>query len=462
MILSPLVETSLFLACLAGLVLLSLRGRRQFLFGVGFLLPLMVPRLTLAVGVDWYKILAPLAIALAVLLRPGGVGLRASRARSFGWILLYACVVTTVWIWAEYGWLQRYRFALAMGLSGAQAEYKMPVQLGSFLGQILILFIVPLWARDARDAWGAVWGFFAGCASSSVAGLVGIIFLGAGTLNGAASRGTFEVEGGRIIRIGGLSGEPKFLAAALCSVFFFAISQSAFGEPNRRHAMRVAAGTSLVAIFMTFSASAFGALALGLLVFLMILVRRMRGTQLASVLTLGAVMAFGVSSTALLSEAVQEAIYVKVFGDKTNLDEMKDAYVFYAYADNPEYLPVGFGLGGGDLAVMPYVDYVHLKYERTPTPSFTATRLFGDLGISGLAILWSTLLGWAMHLKRNGHFWLTVFTVCGLFSVMLTSMSGLSGYLFLVGAALVLGYQTHEALDGPSDGEARETCGEQE
>ncbi len=438
MILSPLSESTLFALCFGTLIALAFLNRRRFLFGVGFMLPMMVPRLTLAVGVDWYKVLGPMAIGLAILARPNGVGIQRSGAKLFWWFIGYTSLLTLVWIWAEYGWLQRYRFAFAMGLSGAQAEYKMPVQLGSFLGQILILFAVPLWAKTLEDAWGAVWGFLSGTLFSSLAGFVSMLVLGAGTLNVDPVRGTFEVDGNTIRRLGGLSGEPKFLAASIVSVVLFGVTQWAFGDARLRPKMRVIAFFGLIALFLTYSASAFGGMALGLLVFAAFLIRYLRGTQIASAIVVGGALTLAVSSTALLSGAVQEAIYDKIFSDQTDLGELKDAYVFYAYEDNPEYIPVGFGVGGGDLAVMPYVDYVHLKYERTPTPSFTGTRLLGDLGLAGISILWANVIAWALALRRSGRLGLSVFTVSAASAIMLTSMVGLSGFLFLVGAALCI------------------------
>lgn len=437
MILSAGLESAIFALLFVAVLFCAATNRARFLWMTGFLLPMMVPRLTLSVGVDWFKVLGPLGIILALILRPRGVGVAKSQSSGFYWFVAYITILTLVWMWIEYAFLQRYRFAHAMGLSGAQADYKMPVQLGSFVGQILVVFVPPLWARTRKEAWSAIRGFIAGCMTSCVAGLLGMVFLGAGTLNGAASRGTFMVDGSRFIRLGGLSGEPKFLAASLAVVLFFSVSQWAFGTGSERKRMGLLALVTLGMIFATYSASTWGGVSVGGVIFLFYLLRHLRGTQMAGLLTLGVALVLAISSTAMLSGAVQQAIYEKVFGENSNIEEMKDLYVVYAFQDMPQYLPIGFGLGGGDLAVMPYVGYVHLKYERTPTPSFTGFRMLGDLGLIGLALFHAQVATWSRTVGRE-NLAFRVFILCSGVALMLTSQAGLGGFLFVAGAALAV------------------------
>ncbi|MCA9644513.1 MAG: hypothetical protein KC492_27665, partial [Myxococcales bacterium] len=113
-----MIESGVFILMLAALVLSALLAPRAFVFLLGLTIPLIVPRLGVAVSVDWYKIVGPIAIALAVFRRRRSISVWDTGANWALVLIVYAVLVTSVWMYLEYEYLERYRLAVAMELGG--------------------------------------------------------------------------------------------------------------------------------------------------------------------------------------------------------------------------------------------------------------------------------------------------------------------------------------------------------
>lgn len=456
--LSPTVELALFLAVFVALCGAPFFSVRAFLFGLGFVLPMMLPRLEIGVGVDWYKIVGPLAIALAPVARARGVGLSRSNLRPFLLFVAYAVLVSGIWMFVEYNFLQRYRLAAAMEMGGgvAQYKYKMPVQLGSFLGQLMAVFAVPLWARDARQARAAISGVLVGCGVSAIAGALHAALRGSGTVNTPELTASLTLGGVDLNRLGGLSGEPKLLGAALAVVLVYLLAHQLMGEAQKARTNIGLFLAGSLALFWTYSTSAWAAATLGIFATVFLSLRRVKASRFATVIVLAAGAAIVAASVGVIGTILDSRVTDRVVGENSELGLQKDAYVFEAFRDNPWDAIFGYGLGGGDFAVIPYVEWLHLKYKRTPTPGVAIVRILGDLGSVGLAILAGVGLWWRKRTLVAPKFWPEAsFLAGGLVAALFCSMMALSLYFYMAGACLALNALGHEEMQADQvDGDA--------
>lgn len=436
MALNPIVERALFALLMAVLLGTALARPRWFLFMLGLTIPLMTPRLEVGIGLDWYKIVGPLAIMLSVLNRRGAIGLRKTRTNWMLSYVAYALVVTCVWMFVEYSFLQRYRLAAAMEMGGgiAQNMLKMPVQLGSVLGQVAAIFAVPLWANSLRDCHVAIYGVASGVALSIGAGLAGWVLFGVATINISGPGGVLVYSDFTLSRLGGLSGEPKFLAMSIAMVLACALSYDVFGSGKRRVTWAVV--LLVGALFLTGSTSGIGAAAAGVAAICLLALANPGRSRLGTLLVLVVSGVIVITGVGFVGAVLESRVVERLFGDAGDLDQQKDMYVFRIFADEPANAIFGYGLGGVDLAVIPYVEWIHLKYKRTPTPGVTVVRLLGDLGIVGLVLLSGIATAWSRLLKRAGDLVGASFMIAGLAVAMLGSLMGITVYLFIAGALL--------------------------
>lgn len=434
--LNPAVERVLYLV-LASVLVLSVFGKpRYFLFLLGTTIPLMTPRIDVGIGLDWYKLVGPLAIGAALLNRRRGVTVRETRAHWALWFIVYATVVTGIWMYFEYGVLERYRMAAALEMGGgiAQNKLKMPVQLGSVLGQATAIFAVPLWARTVDDCRFAIRGVIAGTGASIAAGMISYALVGLATVNTQGMQGVLVYADYDVARLGGLSGEPKLLGVVLAVLFVYALALKVFGEGRRRLGWGL--GILGLALFATFSTSAWAAVVLGIMVLSVWALLRPVGTRPTALFALAIIGVVTITSVGFVSNVIESRVVGRLFGDSGDLNQQKDLFVFEAFADAPANAIFGFGLGGGDLAVIPYVTWLHLKYRRTPTPGVTVVRFLGDLGTVGLVLLaWLSAM-WARFLQRSGDRAGAVFAVAGLVTALLGSLIGFTVYVYVAGALL--------------------------
>lgn len=428
-----------FALLFVALVVTSFLRARYFLFVAGMLLPLVHPRMAVGIGLDWYKLVGPIAIMLLFLGRKRGIGPGKTKATWFHMFVAYAVVLSAIWMVAEYNWLQRWRVAAALELGGglAQTYLKMPVQLGSFLGQALCVYIVPAWASDDRDVRTAIYGYAAGCGLSLFAGLFSWAVTGAGTIARSADRGDLDIGEVGVNRLGGLSGEPKFLGACLAVLCAFALATLLFGRGADIKRARQGLFVFGAGLFMTFSTSSWVAFLAAAGVTFILAIRRLPAYKTVVIALLLGTAVAAASTVAFVTAAVEKRFSSRL--QKRFLRKHKDAYVFYMYQDNPASAVFGYGLGGGDFAVIPYIEWLHLKYKRTPTPGVTAVRLWADLGTVGLLILGGIGLAWYRRLCRKGDPESGTFVLSGMAAALACGATGLSGYFFLAGAALARG-----------------------
>ncbi len=431
-----MIESGLYILILVALVVTAIASPKIFLFLLGATIPLVVPRLGLSIGLDFYKIVGPVAIVLAVFRRRGHLTLRDTQAHLLFWFLAYATLVTCVWMYFEYTYLQRYRLAIAMELGGgiARNQLKMPVQLVSVLGQVAAAFAVPLWARSVSDCRAAILGVTAGTAVSVGAGGVYWVGTGLATVNTSGLQGMLTYGSFSIPRLGGLSGEPKLLGVVLAVVVIYLLGERLFSstvKAGKRGWLLLASA----ALSATFSSSAWGAVALGIVVVTLLSLLWGQGKQLGMLAVLFAASLLLVTSVGFIEELIASRFVERLFGEG-DLDQQKDIYVFRVFADEPINLIFGYGLGGVDFAIIPYVEWLHLKYQRTPTPGVTSVRLLGDLGIVGLVMIAGTAMRWARVLIRAKDRAGASFMLAGLASALLGSLIGLTAYFYIAGALL--------------------------
>ncbi|MBX3181898.1 MAG: hypothetical protein KIT72_11445 [Polyangiaceae bacterium] len=431
-----MIESGLFIGYFVALLVTAAVRPTAFLFLLGAALPLIVPRLNIGVGVDWFKIIGPLAIGLAVIRRGSGGVVRESRASLALWLVVYAAIVSLVWMYFEYTVLERYRFAAAMeaGTGAAQTTLKMPVQFVSMLGQFLAVLAVPLWARRASDCRAALLGLACGVLTSVLAG--GVYWLGTGlaTVLTTGDAGVLPYAGLSIPRLGGLSGEPKSLGSVAALLLIYVVAER-FYRSSLSLSRPWWLPALLLVVFLTFSTSAWSAVVLGLMGVVVLSLIWGGGRQL--VILFGVVGATVVlaSSVGFIVDLVEARLIQRIFGDG-DFEQQKDLYVFWVFMDQPLHSIFGFGFGGADLAVTPYMEWLHLKYKRTPTPGVTGVRLLGDLGLVGLTLLFALAMRWARVLSGRRDRAAAAFVVGGLAACLAGADIGLGTYFFMVGAVL--------------------------
>lgn len=427
------METAAFIVLFVALAASAFASRRVFLFICGAVLPWVTPRLELGIGLDWYKIVGPLALIAAALIRS-----RAPARRNdtrIAYIVVYSIIVTTAWAFFEYAYLQRYLFAQLLGLGSGQTIFKMPVQLFSFLAQASCILIVLRWAQDESDRITAIKGAFFGGLSSILFGFFLILTTGSGALNVDETAKTNLGETS-LTRLGGLSGEPKMLGACLVTLILFLLAEMSRRGSKVSLPRLLGLSLLLAGLFATLSTSAWVALGVGMAIQLAVSVLQGgSGRSLMIGLALIALMA-GLITTPLGKGAIQVRMVNRLSGEKSEVDNQKDMYVFDAYSDKPEFILTGFGLGGTDLEAMNYVTEDEWQYHRTPSPGTTGARIIGDLGVIGFAIFALTVFGWARILFKAKGASTAGFIVGGFTAALLSSPIGLSLYLFLAGALL--------------------------
>lgn len=400
---------------------------KWFLFITGMLVPWVVPRLDIGIGLDWCKIVGPIALGLLVFRRRRSPG---PMPTGMGAFIGYSVAVSVVWMVLEYAILHRYKGASAMGLGLAQSYYKMPVQLGSFVGQLLVLYIVPTRATTREEAMAAVRGYAFGVLVSFAFGVLLYLTTGQGMF-GRTGMGILEIEGTTLARIGGLSGEPKFLGILVAILLIWELSGAAFGA--RRRAMIVA---SAVVLFATLSTSAWAGAVVGGLAILALCFRYPSKANWGIWSIIGVTVLGLLTVGSILTVVMTERFTQRLFGEKSEVGRQKDSYVFNAFAEAPIHGLYGYGLGGGDLAVIPYVPPEELAYQRTPTPGVTGVRILGDLGLIGLSLVIWMAWTWSKQLARQGNLQGAAFALGGLLTVFFGSLLAFSGYLLIMGAVL--------------------------
>lgn len=449
---SPAVETGLFVVVLVGILVVAVLSRRGLLFALGFVLPLMTPRLVIAVGLDWHKLVGPLALAIGLLsTRTGPIG----PTRRVAWLGIYATIVTGIWMALEYAVLQRYRLAMWMGLGEAQSFYKMPVQLGTFLTMLAAAPAVPLLARSDADVKASIRGSILGVLTSALFGFALLATTGQGML-ASYQTAFFGLDGTRVFRVGGLSGEPKGLGAVLTIVLVYLLSTLLFeskdGEnvdgfsPGTRAAL---VGTLTFGLFMTYSTSAWAGFVGGLVILGALTLLRARTTRATRVVAIVAAAVILIASSSYVLQVAQNRFVDRLFGRSSEVERQKDAFMLQAFEREPWNAVWGYGLGGADLEVVPFLPWNELVFRRPPTAGTTGMKVLGDLGVLGLIAFALLIAGWSRILWKRGDAGGSAFVLAAGFASLFCAHIGLPLLLFLTGARLVLRRASRVRVEPP-------------
>lgn len=444
MVVSSAILTALFGIATVTLILSHFFKPRIFLSLTGFLIPMMSIQLSLGINILFLTLVGPLSLIL-VLSSPRK-NKRPVRVSAYSRFVTYVVVVSMIWMLLDYIVLHRYAQSEILGLAIAQTKLKLPVQLLGFLCQLSAFWIVPMRARSISDISSATNGFVFGCLSSVSIGLLLSVTTGIGVI-GRPSGANFQIDGGAVSRIGGLSGEPKHLGAMLVIALTFCVSKYAYSRHLKNRTRQLTSITVLaIGLFLTYSTSAWlgFAVALVLLVSIGVWTSEQKSTsKRRQYLAIIVVLLVGIGSQAnFISNMVQTRITKRVLDKETSeLEESKDNLVWDIYSDRPFFALIGFGMGGTDFEALPYFlndpKYAaHHQYGRPPTPATNGMRLLGDIGIIGLLLLSLAILEISKKLRVAGNHVLAMFGISGLAGLMFVSMNAVSAYLFLVGAGV--------------------------
>lgn len=434
-------ELPLFLMLVAWPLWYAANTRRH-LFALGFLLPLMVPAIQIGVGIYLFSLVGLLSVAGLLMTgkKPRDLRVLGGLRPVVAWIVF----ITSAWAIAEYGFLHRYEYAIALGLGAGQSTLKMPAQLVSMALLMFAAVAVPFRARNERDVYSAMYGYLTGVAVSFVVGVISYLLTG----RGFARAVTVEFEAFSLTRIGGLSGEPKMLGAYIVIALGLALTLHARAPRARRMFWLVIYGMLGVALIATLSTSAW--LAFAVLIIALLLVgaitgRRGRSTHGLAAMTLLLGTLVGIS-TDTGRELIQRRVIQRVFDPfTTEVTTSKESYLSKTLNEKPAFALTGFGMGGADLEAGRHVSedlkyHLHLQYVRTPTPGVSGVRLLGDIGIIGMVLFSMLAWRWAAvaHRERSTRAW-APFIVATFVAQMFMSFNSLSSWFFLAAAAARLG-----------------------
>lgn len=436
MVIPASTQIALFGLTTAVLMWASVRSPRAFLAMVGFLIPLASMNAKVGINLFWFILVGPLAITLLPL-APRAYSL--TRVASDMWIFLaYVAGLSCFWMVAEYFYLHRTSLATSAGLGSGQSTYRMPVQFFSFIFQSMALFVIPMRARNHGDVRAGFVGIGTGLVVSIIVGLL-LSLAGIGMLNADVERTQIEVGGRNILRLSGLSNEPRHLGAFLVVAFPFGLAAFHSVTGRDRHRLVVAGSLCILGIFLTFSTSSWIGFATAICVYMMFSLFD-RGRKRLAWLVLGAVVALlTVMSSAFVRDAVETRLQHRLeeYETRGGIQSQKDDLLLEVFEANPEHLILGFGLGGYDFEALPYaLRRRYWDHGMTPTPTSTAGRFLGDLGLVGLLMFIAVTWRWARRVRATlGANWAAAIpmSLAGLFFV---SQMAYTAFLFLCGGLL--------------------------
>jgi hypothetical protein len=447
-----MILVSLNLGILIALIVTA-RNPRRFLWIVGFVLPLQAVGFEVGVGVAWYKVIL-FVVALIVFVRrtpirrPGVEG-----SRNLLIFLAYAFIVTCVG-WAVDTGTGFIDDATMLGWGAAQTVWRYPVQFFTFIATWGLWFVVPMLASRADEAYSAIKGLISGSLVSVIAGFYQVVasVIGLPLFNIADNpflsgeldlRAVWEVPGIglRLPRLYGLGGEPKHTAAftvvALIALLMIIV--------DRAHLPRRAiVAAILMTVATIFTASSGGLVGLTLAVAYFAVVRVMRhparGLLSYAVVLLSVALALGAAGRELAAIVFEQRVASRLESFSAfERFEPKDAAAIEYLIDHPTRGLFGHGVGGIDFRLIPLVSATFLSYGGTLTPAYLATRLLGDVGIVGVALVILAIAKWRHAAARRGDFGSSHFIVAGAIALLFVTQVGVASYVFLAGAMLKRG-----------------------
>lgn len=410
-----------------------------FLSVAGFMLPLVSLTFVIGVNLGWSQILGPIALALSVLTdkKPK----EAPSLRAAAPFVIWAVVISIGWAIAEYSVLERYHAAEARGLGPAQAYYRIPVQIVSYLTQFSALAVVPMAARTRAEANAAFDGLALGIVVSIGVGILGLALGQGGMIVTGGDQVQVDIGGVGASRLGGLSREPRHLGAFIVTSLPYIIV--GIGKPKTLRVRLVLICMYAVGLVLTFSTSSWVALIISICAYLAVSLVDLRMSHLLAGAGVCALALTVYSQSTSAQDAVEARIYKRLTDDQ--IEGEKDYFLVKVYSDQPEHIGTGFGLGGFDLAALRYADpvpyYKPAAFSLTPTSNIG--RLAGEVGLLGLVLFGAMVLGWFRTVRRNVGRPDAAALISATGGLMFVSITAFASYMFVVGVCLTLSKYHH-------------------
>lgn len=423
----------------------------HYLFVVGFILPLASIELSTGVNLYWQMIVGPVSLAL-LLLCPYR-GRRLVPIPRFARFLVYALVLSLVWMLVDYMMLERHLFAHQAGLGKAQSIYRMPVQVISFLFQTSILLIIPTRAHTKKDVFAAFKGYGLALIISAVTGVILLLLTGSGMFTESVGQAGWNIGSTRLSRIGGLSSEPRHLGAYTVVFLGFLLGYYTLGKRRISLKTLLTLGIYLLILFVTFSTSSWLGFFAMLSVYLIFLLPKMRSTGVQFIiLTVALVVAIGTSSS-FVQSAYEARVESRLSGgmESHGIQSQKDYYAVQVFSEKPHHLVFGFGLGGFDLEALPYLlDRPWIGTIHTPTPTSTGVQMLVSFGLLGCLLLVSMCWKWNRRLKRQRFSGIAHGIILAITGLAFVSGIAWPAFMFFAGGALTIGHisQSRRSVGG--------------
>lgn len=442
------ILTAAYVAVAAAMLFFAFVSSRKFLYLTAFLLPLNTFTLETSVQITWYKLALPLAVVVAIVRRnsktaevPGNKRL----ALFIGYVVAVS-VIAGVYDYMAGG---SYRIGEVAGFGAAQAVYRYPVQTVSAILTLGLPFIGAWFVRGRKDLRAASFGFIAGNTVNVVTGFYQLAARGFGLpwfsgwfLLRHLDEGSFQLAGTDNYRLSGFGGEPKQAAAGFVLALALALS---LGEDPVKHRISLKwlpiVLLLLAGVILSYSTGAL--LGTGLVICYFGIRRRWRWLMISG--AAAAMLWLGISRYMGYEQdvgGVQSDMLASRFGsglDGLYYYEPRDvAFVEFALEGHPQLL-FGYGAGGIDFQILKYAPVTWLRGGAsgitTFTPAYVPNRMIGDFGLIGFSLLISVMAAWAAGMRGVGLHEYGDYVIAAGAACMVTSASGLPGYLLICGCA---------------------------
>lgn len=404
-----------FVVICVALIASAFRSPSKFPFLAGIVLPFYTIGFSSPVNIWPAMVVGPIGIAGAVF-RGEGDRLWGLVRRSGLWLFAgWALVITALRVGEDLlSEVPSWRAAAALGWAPAQAEYRLLVQMASFLAAWSAIVIGALYLPHTKCRYDVLRGIIVGAGLNAVLGLYqlasyrfGLPFphnwlsltreLDAGA---AAERLRLRTPGetADLFRLCGLGGEPKHAAAvSLCALLCVLLLARRSTEFRGRYL--VVGGLLATAIVLTFSSSTW-AVAPFSLTLAYAAGGRLRARSAAVLVGLGG-LAVGIGVGLFRANALPAAIFESRISSRATVDleqlslnEPRDAAMLDVLTSRAGALVFGHGAGGIDFRLLshPFLTYWVTTRSSTISPGYTGLRLLADFGLVGLAALSAVVL----------------------------------------------------------------------
>jgi O-antigen ligase len=304
------------------------------------------------------------------------------------------------------------------------------LQIVVFILSISPVFLLPLTLRSMKELYEAGRIYIVSCYCLAVVGFfqIGIWYvtgkdpLPIGILNqlvggynaeNTTRSGVFLFEGSWIYRMCSLGGEPKVLGQSLVVALILLLAKHMYSSSPLTFKTLASWAFLLAAIFATQSTSAFGLLAIAIVVLTLAYVmssrRVSRSTGFATVATAacavallaGAVIAAGGWRAERALTWTADVIKQRTIGRESMVEDFDSAILGFLQ-DQPSYVWMGVGLGNIHLYADPYLDANTRRYAggRVFFAKSAYLKLIAETGILGLLLFLFACLSMLARLKK--------------------------------------------------------------